>query len=90
MQMNATCPELEKVLPTTDTRLRSDIRLMEEGKFDQADKKKDELLRQSQNTKNKEPQYFSKGTDGVYKLKLDNEIPKYWQKRLERIENSSF
>ena len=76
--MNATSPELQKVLPTTDTRLRSDIRLMEEGKFEQADKKKDELLVLSQNTKNKPPQYFSKGTDGIYKLKVDKDVPKYW------------
>ncbi|XP_064171286.1 oxysterol-binding protein-related protein 7-like isoform X2 [Anguilla rostrata] len=43
MEMNELLPDLVPLLPPTDTRLRPDQRLLEEGKVNEADKKKDEL-----------------------------------------------
>ncbi|XP_060714637.1 oxysterol-binding protein-related protein 7 isoform X2 [Tachysurus vachellii] len=43
MEMNELTPELEPFLPLTDTRLRPDQRLLEEGSVEEADKKKDEV-----------------------------------------------
>uniref|UniRef100_G3NPV9 Oxysterol-binding protein n=1 Tax=Gasterosteus aculeatus aculeatus TaxID=481459 RepID=G3NPV9_GASAC len=42
-ELNELTPELEAVLPTTDTRFRPDQRLLELGKVAEADKKKDEV-----------------------------------------------
>ena len=38
--LNYKCPEMVGVLPPTDARFRNDIRLMEEGKIEEADKEK--------------------------------------------------
>ncbi|KAJ0060426.1 hypothetical protein NL108_010215, partial [Boleophthalmus pectinirostris] len=43
MEMNELPPELEPFLPLTDTRLRPDQRMLEEGLVDEADRKKDEI-----------------------------------------------
>ncbi|XP_051530680.1 oxysterol-binding protein-related protein 7-like isoform X2 [Myxocyprinus asiaticus] len=43
MEMNELTPNLKPLLPPTDTRLRPDQRLLEEGKIEETDKKKDEL-----------------------------------------------
>ncbi|XP_056325096.1 oxysterol-binding protein-related protein 7 [Danio aesculapii] len=43
MEMNELVPELKPLLPPTDTRLRPDQRLLEEGKVEETDKKKDEV-----------------------------------------------
>lgn len=43
MEMNELPPELEPFLPPTDSRLRSDQRMLEEGLVDEADRKKDEI-----------------------------------------------
>ncbi|KAK1793975.1 hypothetical protein P4O66_010878 [Electrophorus voltai] len=43
MEMNELTPDLTPLLPLTDTRLRPDQRLLEEGEVKEADKKKDEV-----------------------------------------------
>ncbi|TSK14726.1 Oxysterol-binding protein-related protein 6 [Bagarius yarrelli] len=43
MEMNELTPELKTLLPPTDTRLRPDQRMLEEGRVEEADKKKDEV-----------------------------------------------
>ncbi|XP_053367239.1 oxysterol-binding protein-related protein 7 isoform X1 [Clarias gariepinus] len=43
MEMNELNPELEPLLPPTDTRLRPDQRMLEEGRVEEVDKKKDEV-----------------------------------------------
>uniref|UniRef100_A0A671NDK4 Oxysterol-binding protein n=1 Tax=Sinocyclocheilus anshuiensis TaxID=1608454 RepID=A0A671NDK4_9TELE len=43
MEMNELTPDLKPLLPPTDTRLRPDQRLLEEGKIEETDKKKDEV-----------------------------------------------
>ncbi|KAJ8284575.1 hypothetical protein COCON_G00034250 [Conger conger] len=43
MEMNELTPELLPLLPATDTRLRPDQRMLEEGKVEEAEKKKDEV-----------------------------------------------
>uniref|UniRef100_A0A673LKX9 Oxysterol-binding protein n=1 Tax=Sinocyclocheilus rhinocerous TaxID=307959 RepID=A0A673LKX9_9TELE len=43
IEMNELTPDLKPLLPPTDTRLRPDQRLLEEGKIEQTDKKKDEV-----------------------------------------------
>ncbi|XP_060795878.1 oxysterol-binding protein-related protein 7 [Neoarius graeffei] len=43
MEMNELTLELEPLLPRTDTRLRPDQRMLEEGKVEEADIKKDEV-----------------------------------------------
>uniref|UniRef100_A0A8C6U8N7 Oxysterol-binding protein n=1 Tax=Neogobius melanostomus TaxID=47308 RepID=A0A8C6U8N7_9GOBI len=42
-ELNELTPQLQKVLPPTDTRFRPDQRLLEEGKVTEADKKKEEV-----------------------------------------------
>ncbi|XP_037545225.1 oxysterol-binding protein-related protein 6 [Nematolebias whitei] len=42
-ELNELTPDLIGVLPPTDTRFRPDQRLLEEGKVEEADKKKDEV-----------------------------------------------
>ncbi len=36
MTLNETSPELEQLLPPTDTRMRADIRALEQGIYDKA------------------------------------------------------
>uniref|UniRef100_A0A8C1KFA8 Oxysterol-binding protein n=1 Tax=Cyprinus carpio TaxID=7962 RepID=A0A8C1KFA8_CYPCA len=43
IEMNELTPDLKPLLPPTDTRLRPDQRLLEEGKIEETDKKKDEV-----------------------------------------------
>ncbi|XP_059387050.1 oxysterol-binding protein-related protein 6-like isoform X2 [Carassius carassius] len=43
IEMNELTPDLKPLLPLTDTRLRPDQRLLEEGKIEETDKKKDEV-----------------------------------------------
>ncbi|XP_036427633.1 oxysterol-binding protein-related protein 7 [Colossoma macropomum] len=43
MEMNELTPNLKPLLPPTDSRLRPDQRMLEEGRVDEADKKKDEV-----------------------------------------------
>ncbi|TNN52175.1 Oxysterol-binding protein-related protein 6 [Liparis tanakae] len=70
-ELNEMTPELQAVLPRTDTRYRPDQRLLEEGKVAEADKKKDEVEekqreRRKEMTKTGEehtPRFFSKSVD---------------------------
>ncbi|KAL7856977.1 hypothetical protein SRHO_G00158760 [Serrasalmus rhombeus] len=43
MEMNELTPDLKPLLPPTDSRLRPDQRMLEEGRVEEADKKKDEV-----------------------------------------------
>ncbi|XP_031171234.1 oxysterol-binding protein-related protein 7 isoform X1 [Sander lucioperca] len=43
MELNELTPDLKPLLPPTDSRLRPDQRLLEDGKVDEADIKKDEI-----------------------------------------------
>ncbi|CAL9693987.1 unnamed protein product [Knipowitschia caucasica] len=52
-ELNELTPQLQKVLPPTDTRHRPDQRLLEEGKVAEADKKKD-YVEQKQREQRKE------------------------------------
>lgn len=70
-ELNELTPQLQKVLPPTDTRFRPDQRLLEEGKVTEADKKKDEV-EQKQRERRKElakrkeehvPRFFYKSVD---------------------------
>ncbi|KAK7940031.1 hypothetical protein WMY93_003357 [Mugilogobius chulae] len=70
-ELNELTPQLERVLPPTDTRFRPDQRLLEEGKVAEADKKKDEV-EQKQRDRRKElakrneehqPRFFYKSVD---------------------------
>ncbi|XP_041634238.1 oxysterol-binding protein-related protein 7-like isoform X2 [Cheilinus undulatus] len=70
-ESNELTPQLEAVLPPTDTRFRPDQRLLEEGKVTEADKKKDEV-EQKQRERRKEmekrgeehiPRFFNKSVD---------------------------
>nr|XP_046272160.1 oxysterol-binding protein-related protein 7-like isoform X2 [Scatophagus argus] len=70
-ELNELTPQLEAVLPPTDTRFRPDQRLLEEGKVAEADKKKDEV-EEKQRQRRKEmanrgeehaPRFFRKALD---------------------------
>ncbi|XP_076855325.1 oxysterol-binding protein-related protein 7 isoform X2 [Brachyhypopomus gauderio] len=73
MEMNELTPDLIPLLPLTDTRLRPDQRLLEEGKVEEADKKKDEVEQKQRDrrkllTKKGEehiPRFFRKSVDGA-------------------------
>ncbi|XP_031430713.1 oxysterol-binding protein-related protein 7-like isoform X2 [Clupea harengus] len=70
-ELNELTPELDRVLPPTDSRYRPDQRLLEEGKVSEADKKKDEIENKQRDrrllmTKNGEehvPRFFKKELD---------------------------
>lgn len=71
--LNALTPNLQRVLPPTDTRLRPDQRCMEEGMYDQAAVEKDRL-EEKQRSKRREreregvvvgPRWFEKSVDKV-------------------------
>ncbi|XP_071317904.1 oxysterol-binding protein-related protein 7 isoform X1 [Trachinotus anak] len=71
MELNELTPELKPLLPPTDSRLRPDQRMLEEGKVDEADIKKDEL-EEIQRERRKElakkgqehtPRFFKKAKD---------------------------
>ncbi|KAM8888077.1 oxysterol-binding protein-related protein 7 [Synchiropus picturatus] len=71
MELNELPPKLKALLPPTDTRLRPDQRLLEEGKVEATDKKKDEI-EECQRERRKdlakkgeehEPRFFKKAKD---------------------------
>ncbi|XP_047465411.1 oxysterol-binding protein-related protein 7 isoform X2 [Mugil cephalus] len=71
MELNELTPDLKTLLPPTDTRLRPDQRMLEEGKVEEADKKKD-ILEEFQRERRKElskrgeehvPRFFKKARD---------------------------
>lgn len=71
LELNELTPELKPLLPPTDTRLRPDQRMLEVGKVDDSDKKKDEVeemqreRRKQQAKKGEEhqPRFFKPATD---------------------------
>ncbi|XP_026207371.1 oxysterol-binding protein-related protein 7 [Anabas testudineus] len=71
MELNELTADLKPLLPPTDTRLRPDQRMLEEGKVDEADTKKDEI-EEIQRERRKElakrgeehiPRFFKKAKD---------------------------
>nr|XP_033467861.1 oxysterol-binding protein-related protein 7 isoform X1 [Epinephelus lanceolatus] len=71
MELNELTPDLLPLLPPTDSRLRPDQRMLEEGKVDEADKKKDDI-EEFQRERRKElikrgeehvPRFFKKAKD---------------------------
>ncbi|XP_023262630.1 oxysterol-binding protein-related protein 6-like isoform X1 [Seriola lalandi dorsalis] len=71
MELNEVTPHLKPLLPPTDSRLRPDQRLLEEGKVEEADIKKDEI-EEFQRERRKElgkkgeehaPRFFKKAKD---------------------------
>ncbi|XP_037547176.1 oxysterol-binding protein-related protein 7 [Nematolebias whitei] len=71
MELNELNPDLKPLLPRTDTRLRPDQRMLEEGQVSEADRKKDEI-EEIQRVRRKElarrgqehvPQFFKKAKD---------------------------
>ncbi|KAE8283530.1 Oxysterol-binding protein-related protein 6 [Larimichthys crocea] len=87
-ELNELTPDLEAVLPPTDTRFRPDQRLLEEGKVAEADKKKDEV-EEKQRERRKEmakrgeehvPRFFRKALDEAGReVWLTNDT--YWNLR---------
>ncbi|XP_030649121.1 oxysterol-binding protein-related protein 7-like [Chanos chanos] len=87
-ELNELTPELEAVLPPTDTRFRPDQRLLEEGKMAEADKRKDEV-EEKQRERRKEmakkgeehvPRFFKKTLDHAGReVWVTNET--YWKVR---------
>ncbi|TMS15150.1 Oxysterol-binding protein-related protein 6 [Larimichthys crocea] len=87
-ELNELTPDLEAVLPPTDTRYRPDQRLLEEGKVAEADKKKDEV-EEKQRERRKEmakrgeehvPRFFRKALDEAGReVWLTNDT--YWNLR---------
>uniref|UniRef100_A0AAY4CW37 Oxysterol-binding protein n=1 Tax=Denticeps clupeoides TaxID=299321 RepID=A0AAY4CW37_9TELE len=70
-ELNELTPELQAILPPTDTRFRPDQRLLEEGKVDESDRRKDEV-EEKQRDRRKElakkgeehvPRFFYKSLD---------------------------
>ncbi|XP_068193960.1 oxysterol-binding protein-related protein 7-like isoform X3 [Antennarius striatus] len=70
-ELNELTPELQAVLPPTDTRFRPDQRLLEQGKVLEADKKKDEVEEKQRERRKAmakrgeehEPRFFRKSLD---------------------------
>ncbi|XP_056626645.1 oxysterol-binding protein-related protein 7 isoform X2 [Triplophysa dalaica] len=71
MEMNELTHELKPLLPPTDTRLRPDQRLLEEGKVDETDKKKDEV-EEKQRERRK-----------ILAKKGEEHIPRFFRKTLD-------
>ncbi|XP_028286730.1 oxysterol-binding protein-related protein 7 [Parambassis ranga] len=73
MELNELTPDLKPLLPPTDTRLRPDQRMLEEGMVDEADRRKDEIedmqreRRKELSKKGEEhvPCFFKKGKDSL-------------------------
>uniref|UniRef100_A0A671WS88 Oxysterol-binding protein n=1 Tax=Sparus aurata TaxID=8175 RepID=A0A671WS88_SPAAU len=88
MELNELPPELKPLLPPTDSRLRPDQRLLEEGKVEESDRKKDDL-EEFQRERRKElskqgeehvPRFFKKAKDSCGRdVWLTNET--YWKLR---------
>ncbi|XP_072229711.1 oxysterol-binding protein-related protein 7 [Leuresthes tenuis] len=90
MELNELTPELKPLLPTTDSRLRPDQRMLEEGKVSEADNKKDEIeeiqreRRKELSKKGEEyaPRFFKKAKDSCGRdVWLANGT--YWELREE-------
>ncbi|XP_026171309.1 oxysterol-binding protein-related protein 7 [Mastacembelus armatus] len=71
MELNELTPDLKTLLPSTDSRLRPDQRMLEEGKVEESDRKKDEI-EEIQRERRKEfvkrgeehvPRFFKKAKD---------------------------
>ncbi|XP_041818097.1 oxysterol-binding protein-related protein 7 isoform X2 [Chelmon rostratus] len=100
MELNELTPDLKPLLPPTDSRLRPDQRMLEEGKVDEADRKKDDI-EEFQRERRKElskrgeehvPRFFKKAKDSCGRdVWLTNET--YWKLRenpgFANIENVS-
>ncbi|XP_048026109.1 oxysterol-binding protein-related protein 7 isoform X2 [Megalobrama amblycephala] len=71
MEMNELIPDLKALLPPTDTRLRPDQRLLEEGKIQETDKKKDEI-EEKQRERRK-----------ILAKKGEEHIPRFFRKSLD-------
>ncbi|KAL6094513.1 uncharacterized protein ACO6RY_15909 [Pungitius sinensis] len=88
MELNELDPDLKPLLPPTDSRLRPDQRLLEEGKVEEADRKKDDI-EEFQRERRKElskrgqehvPRFFRKAKDSCGRdVWLSNES--YWKLR---------
>nr|XP_046233211.1 oxysterol-binding protein-related protein 7 [Scatophagus argus] len=88
MELNELTPDLKPLLPPTDSRLRPDQRMLEEGKVEEADKKKDDI-EQFQRERRKElskrgeehvPRFFKKAKDSCGRdVWLTNST--YWKLR---------
>ncbi|CAG5903578.1 unnamed protein product, partial [Menidia menidia] len=88
MELNELTPDLKPLLPPTDSRLRPDQRMLEEGKVAEADKKKDEI-EEFQRERRKElskrgedhvPRFFKKAKDSCGRdVWLTNRT--YWELR---------
>ncbi|XP_060951106.1 oxysterol-binding protein-related protein 7 [Limanda limanda] len=88
MELNELHPELRPRLPPTDSRLRPDQRLLEEGQVDEADRKKDDIeelqrsWRKELGNKGEEhvPRFFKKAKDSCGRdVWLTNRT--YWKLR---------
>uniref|UniRef100_H3CXL4 Oxysterol-binding protein n=1 Tax=Tetraodon nigroviridis TaxID=99883 RepID=H3CXL4_TETNG len=87
-ELNELPPDLKPLLPPSDTRLRPDQRMLEEGKVDEADKKKDEIeefqreRRKALSKLGEEhvPRFFKKSKDSCGRdIWISNET--YWKLR---------
>ncbi|XP_074475712.1 oxysterol-binding protein-related protein 7 isoform X2 [Sebastes fasciatus] len=88
MELNELTPDLEPLLPPSDSRLRPDQRMLEEGEMDEADRKKDDI-EEFQRERRKElakrgqehvPRFFKKAKDSCGRdVWLTNET--YWKLR---------
>ncbi|XP_054454961.1 oxysterol-binding protein-related protein 7 [Anoplopoma fimbria] len=88
MELNELTPDLKPLLPPTDSRLRPDQRMLEDGKVDEADKQKDDI-EEFQRERRKElakkgeehaPRFFKKTKDSCGRdVWLTNEM--YWKLR---------
>ncbi|XP_040032933.2 oxysterol-binding protein-related protein 7 isoform X3 [Gasterosteus aculeatus] len=88
MELNELDADLKPLLPPTDSRLRPDQRLLEEGKVEEADRKKDDIeefqreRRKELNKKGQEhvPRFFRKAKDSCGRdVWLSNDS--YWKLR---------
>ncbi|XP_027144992.1 oxysterol-binding protein-related protein 7 [Larimichthys crocea] len=88
MEVNELPPELKPLLPPTDSRLRPDQRMLEDGQVDEADRKKD-IIEEIQRERRKElskrgeehvPRFFKKAKDHCGRdVWLTNDT--YWKLR---------
>ncbi|XP_077482556.1 oxysterol-binding protein-related protein 7 isoform X1 [Stigmatopora argus] len=88
MELNQLTEDLKPLVPPTDSRLRPDQRMLEEGRVEETDKKKDEIEelqreRRKELAKKREehvPAFFKKAKDGCGRdVWLTNET--YWKLR---------
>ncbi|XP_076616222.1 oxysterol-binding protein-related protein 7 isoform X2 [Chaetodon auriga] len=88
MELNELTPDLKPLLPPTDSRLRPDQRMLEEGKVEESDRKKDDI-EEFQRERRKElskrgeehvPRFFKKAKDSCGRdVWLTNDT--YWKLR---------